>query len=303
MQIEINIATRESSLALWQTNTVVKYLKQLYPDLEINLIPMTTQGDQIQDKPLREVGGKALFIKNLEEALLEGRADLAVHSMKDVPALLDDAFEIAAVLPRENPLDAWVSHQYLSFESLPLGASIGTSSLRRQSQLLAMRPDLKIVSCRGNVQTRLNQCKSGESGKFDGIVLAASGLRRLGLEKKINHIFLPEIMLSAAGQGAIGIEILSENQFLKDLLQPLNHGLSHALVNAERAMCRALGGSCHSPIGALAEFHGREFCLRGLVAKPDGTRILKAESMGEDPELLGLEVAQRLLDQGALAYL
>ncbi len=296
----LKIATRESALALWQARAVAKYLKHFYPELEISLIPMTTQGDQIQDRPLREVGGKALFVKNLELALLEGQADLAVHSMKDVPVVLEDAFEIAAVLPRENPLDAWVSLKYPTFESLPIGASIGTSSLRRQAQLKFLRPDLKILSCRGNLQTRLTQV---DAGKFDGIILAASGLRRLGLESRIQHFFQPEQMLSAAGQGAIGIEILSGNQFLKDLLQPLNHDLSYALVMAERALCRVLNGSCYSPIGALAEFQGREFYLRGAVAHPDGLKIFRAEGSNEDPESLGIEVADKLLAQGAGAFL
>lgn len=298
--MEIRIATRESPLALWQTRTVEKYLKHLYPELEIILVPMTTQGDQILDRPLREVGGKGLFIKNLELALLEGAADLAVHSMKDVPACLEDLFEIAAVLPRENPLDAWVSETYVCFDELPQGATVGTSSLRRQAQIKFLRPDLKILPCRGNLQTRLNHV---ESGKMDGIILAASGLRRLGLEAKARHFFNPNQMLSAAGQGAIGIEILSENQILKDLLKPLDHELSHDLVKAERALCRVLQGSCYSPIGALAEFQGREFYLRGLVAESNGREIIRAEAFHEDPEILGQLVAEKLLAQGAEKYL
>lgn len=295
---ELRIATRQSPLALWQAELVKKYLESCYENLNIILVPMLTEGDKILNKPLREVGGKALFIKNIEEVLLEGGADLAVHSMKDVPADLDSRFEIAAILPRENPLDAFVSLKYKSLYQLPEGAKIGTSSLRRQAQLLALRPDLKIVSCRGNVQTRLNLCE-----KLDGIILAASGLRRLGLESKITQLLHPDLMLNAAGQGAIGVEILSGNQVLKDLLKPISHKISECLVQAERAMCYSLEGSCHSPIGALAEFDGREFSLQGLVAKSDGSVILRAKNYHEDPEILGTLVAEDLLAQGARKYL
>lgn len=295
---EIRIATRQSPLALWQAELVKKYLENCYKNINIILVPMLTEGDKILNKPLREVGGKALFIKNIEEVLLEGGADMAVHSMKDVPADLDSRFEIAAILPRENPLDAFVSLKYRSLDQLPEGAEIGTCSLRRQAQLLALRPDLKIMPCRGNVQTRLNICE-----KLDGIILAASGLRRLGLEHKISQLLPPNLMLSAAGQGAIGVEILSGSQGLKDLLKPINHKISECLVQAERSLCYALEGSCHSPIGALAEFDGREFSLMGLVAKSDGSVILRAKNYHEDPEILGALVAEDLLAQGARKYL
>ncbi len=295
---ELRIATRQSPLALWQAELLKKYLETCYENLRIVLVPMLTEGDKILNKPLRDVGGKALFIKNIEEVLLEGGADLAVHSMKDVPADLDPRFEIAAVLPRENPLDAFVSLKYQSLDQLPEGAQIGTSSLRRQAQLLAWRPDLKIIACRGNVQTRLNLCE-----KLDGIILAASGLRRLGLDNRVTQLLPPDLMLSAAGQGAIGVEILSGDQFLKDLLKPINHKISECLIQAERAMCYGLEGSCHSPIGALAEFDGREFSLMGLVAKSDGSVILRAKNYHEDPEVLGALVAEELLSQGARKYL
>ncbi len=294
----LKIATRQSPLALWQAELVKTQLQKIYPNLNIVLVPLLTDGDKILNRPLREVGGKGLFIKNIEEALLEGLADIAVHSMKDVPVDLDPQFEIAAVLARENPLDSFVSLKYQSLDQLPAGAQIGTSSLRRQAQLLAYRPDLKIMACRGNIQTRLNHCE-----KLDGIILAASGLRRLGLENKITQLLSPNLMLNAAGQGAIGVEILAGDQYLKDLLRPLNHPVSEALLKAERSLCESLNGSCYSPIGALAEFDGREFFLRGLVAKQDGTVILRAQGYHESPEILGEQVAEDLLAQGAKKYL
>jgi len=302
----LRIATRQSPLALWQTGVVKKALNYFYPLLDIQICPLSTEGDQIQDKPLRLVGGKGLFIKKLEEALLDGSVDMAIHSMKDVPAGLDPAFEIAAILQRENPLDAWVSVEYPIFDQLPKGAVIGTSSLRRQAQLLALRPDLNIVPLRGNVGTRLNAV---EIGKIAGTVLAACGLRRLNLEHKIKYLFTPEVLMPAVGQGAIGVEILSDQQEIKDLLRPINHPVSYQLVMIERAMCLELNGSCHSPIGGLAEFTGHEFKLTGRVAHALGEKILTASQstaeLGclEDPVLLGHQVGKTLLSMGARAYL
>lgn len=297
---DIRVASRQSPLALWQTEAVIKHLRLLDPELDIEIIPISTKGDEIQDRPLREVGGKALFVKGLEEALLAGQADIAVHSMKDVPAALETCFTISAMLARENPLDAFVSERYARFDDLPEGAVVGTCSLRRQAQILALRPDLKIKNLRGNIQRRLRAVKTDH---YDATLLASAGLRRMGQAEHIKHEFSLAQCLPASGQGAIGIEVLADNHHLIDLTQQLNHFNSMLCVNAERSMCRSLNGSCHSPIGAFAQVVDGVIELRGIVAKIDGTVLLTASAMGDDPEIVGSDAAEILLEQGAADYL
>lgn len=296
----IRLATRESKLALWQAEAVKKHLQVIDPELEIEFVKINTKGDQIQDRPLREVGGKGLFVKGLEEALIYGEADIAVHSMKDVPATLDPTFTIAGVLPRATPLDVFISTKATSIDELPENARVGTSSLRRQSQLLALRPDLSIQTLRGNIQTRLRKAIDGE---FDGIILAQAGLQRMGFEKHITQVLPIDSMLPASNQGAIGLEVLSDNQSMIDLCKMINHWPSFKTVMTERSMCQSLNGSCHSPIGAFAEFDGTQVHLRGLVAAADGSRVIQAEAFGDDPETVGEQAAEILLDQGARDFL
>lgn len=297
---DIRIATRQSPLAMWQTEAVIKHLHQVDPELDIELVPIKTQGDQIQDRPLRDVGGKGLFVSGLEKALLNGHADIAVHSMKDVPADLGEDFTIAAMLARENPLDAFISQRYNSFSELPEGAIVGTCSLRRQAQLLALRPDLEIKSLRGNIQRRL---RSVTTEHYDATILASAGLRRMELAENIKHEFDLDECLPAVGQGAIGIEVLSEQYHLIDLLHRISHHNSFLCVSAERAMCRTLNGSCHSPIGGFAQVNDSAIELRGIVAKADGSRIITAYAVGDDAESVGVQAAEMLLDQGAAEYL
>lgn len=294
----LTIATRESPLALWQAEHVRSLLQQLYPAARIELLGMTTQGDQILDQSLSKIGGKGLFVKELEIAMADGRADLAVHSMKDVPAEMPEGFVLTAIGPREDPHDALVSNHWQELDELPTGAIVGTASLRRESQLRAHRPDLQIRPLRGNVGTRLRKLDEGE---FDAIILAAAGLRRLGLDQRIRSTLTPRQSLPAVGQGALGIEIRAGQPELAAWLAPLNDPTTAACVTAERMLSRRLGGSCQVPLGGYAERDGDRIHLRGFVAKPDGSRILGAEAQGPwtQPEAIGSAVALELLAQGA----
>ena len=298
----IVIATRESRLALWQAEHTKSLLQQLYPAARIELLGMTTRGDQILDRPLAKVGGKGLFVKELEAALLDGSADIAVHSMKDVPMVLAPEFALVAIGPREVPLDAFVSSKYASLADLPPGAVVGTSSQRREAQLRANFPNLVVASLRGNLDTRLRKLDAGE---YDAIILAAAGLTRLGLSSRIRAVLPAELSLPSAGQGALGIEALATRSELAAWLAPLNDVATAACVRAERAASRALGGSCEVPLGTYAVPRGAGIWLRGFVATPDGARIARAELEGaaSDPEALGLQLAAELRAQGADAIL
>lgn len=299
----IKIATRRSPLAMWQAEHVAARLKHLHPGLEVELVGMSTRGDEITDRPLMAVGGKALFVKALEEGMLAGRADIAVHSMKDVPAVVPDAFRLPVILDRDDPRDAFVSEKYDTVDALPAGARVGTASLRRECQLRARRPDLQVESLRGNVQTRLSKLESGE---FDAIILAASGLKRLGMADRIRAAIPPEESLPAVGQGALGIECRAEDDTVMALLAGLNDPDTHDRVTAERAVNARLEGSCHVPLAAYAELEGQDgLWLRALVASRDGTQVLRAEQRGSrsDAEAIGEAVAQALLAQGAAELL
>lgn len=295
---KIVIASRESLLAMWQAEHIQARLRALYPEIEVEILGMTTRGDQILDKTLSKIGGKGLFVKELEVALMEGRADLAVHSIKDVPMQLPEGFELAAICQREDPRDAFVSNRYPDLAALPEGAVVGTSSLRREAQLRARFPHLTVRPLRGNVQTRLAKLDQGD---YDAIILAAAGLKRLGLEARIGSLIEPQASLPAAGQGALGIEIRAGRPALAALLAPLDHPETHACVTAERALSRALGGSCQLPLGAHATLDGDMLCLTGLLARPDGTQVLRAraEAPVHYAEPLGRAVAKQLKDQGA----
>lgn len=292
------IASRESALAMWQARHIQSTLKALYPDMTVEILGMTTTGDQILDSPLARIGGKGLFVKELEQALADGRADLAVHSMKDVPMNLPEGFALAAIGEREDPHDAFVSNNYNTLEELPAGSIVGTSSLRRQSQLQARLPHLKIESLRGNLQTRLRKL---DESQYAAIILAAAGLKRLGLESRIRQLIPTEHSIPAVGQGALGIEINAARQDLLPILAPLNHADTAACVEAERGMSRALAGSCTVPLGAYAECHGDEIHMMGFVASVDGREILREEIRGaaSTPETLGQQLADKLIAQGA----
>jgi hydroxymethylbilane synthase len=299
MQIyKIVIATRESQLALWQAEHVKARLMALHPGLQVELLGMTTQGDQILDSPLSRIGGKGLFVKELEVAMQEGRADLAVHSIKDVPMDLPEGFELTAISQREDPRDAFVSNRYAHLADLPAGARVGTSSLRRQAQLRARFPHLVVDTLRGNVNTRLRKL---DEGQYDAIILAAAGLKRLGFQERIRAELTPEESLPAVGQGALGIEIRSGRPELAALLAPLNHAETAACVRAERAMSRRLQGGCQAPIGGFAQIHDGRIRLRAFVADLEGIRFFLSEAEGdmEDPEAVGLAAAQDLIRQGA----
>lgn len=298
----IVIATRESRLALWQAEHVKSRLEALYPACRVELLGMTTRGDQILDRPLAKVGGKGLFVKELESALLDGRADIAVHSMKDVPMTLPPEFRLAAISARETPFDAFVSNRYDSLEDMPPGAVVGTSSLRRESQLHIRYPYLAVTSLRGNLDTRLRKL---DEGQYDAIILAAAGLKRLGLGDRVRAVLSAEVSLPAAGQGALGIECLARREELVRWLEPLHDPASAGCVSAERALSRALAGSCEVPLGAYGEFHDGRIQLRGFVALPDGSRMIQAESEGplDDAERIGLTLADALRAQGAAEIL
>ena len=298
MPTKIVIATRESALALWQANFIRQWLTELYPQTEISILGMTTRGDQILDTSLSKIGGKGLFIKELEQALEEGRADIAVHSMKDVPMHMPPGFALAAIGEREDPRDAFISNRYASLDALPAGSVVGTSSLRRESQLRARFPQLQVQPLRGNVQTRLRKL---DGDQYVAIILAAAGLKRLGLAGRITALLSSESSLPAVGQGALGIECRADRSDLIKLMQPLHHLETAQCVEAERAMSRALGGSCQVPLGGFAEIADGVLRLRGFVASPDGTRMVSAELSGkpESGALVGAQLALNLKAQGA----
>ena len=296
--MNIRIATRKSALALWQANHVAAMLRVL-PEVEsVELVPLSTRGDEILDRSLQKIGGKGLFIKELEVAMEKGEADIAVHSMKDVPAEMPDGFCIAAVLERANHADALVSPDRTQFKDLRHGALIGSSSLRRQAQLKIMRPDLEIEPLRGNVNTRL---KKLENGDYDAIILAAAGLERLQLERHISQQFLPSEMLPAAAQGVVGIECLSDNEPLRASLEKLNHELTVQTTLAERAIAKVLQASCQSPVASYAVVKDDELQITALVALPDGSESIRDSINGlpQNAEQLGEDLAARLLQQGA----
>ena len=296
---ELRIATRKSPLALWQANFVKQQLELHHPGLLVTLVPMSTQGDKILDTPLAKIGGKGLFVKELEQAMLENRADIAVHSMKDVPVEFPEGLGLAVICQREIPFDAFVSNHFASVNALPEGAIVGTSSLRRQCQLRALRPDMVIRDLRGNVNTRLAKLDAGE---YDAIILAAAGLRRLEKEDRITALLPPEFSLPANGQGAVGIECRLDDAATRALLAPLEHAHTRYCVSAERAMNRALQGGCQVPIGAFAEMQDNDHIwLRGLVGAVDGSQIIHGDISGpkEQAEELGKLLAEQLLAQGA----
>ena len=298
----LTIATRASRLALWQAEHVQSQLQRLYPGTQIDLLKLSTRGDEILDRSLSKVGGKGLFVKELENALLDGRADLAVHSLKDMPVDMPDLFELSTILMRADCRDAFVSNDFGTLADLPEGAVVGTSSLRREAQLRARFPRLKIEPLRGNLDTRLAKL---DSGHYAAIILAAAGLERLGLERRIRQRLAVEDSLPAAGQGALGIEILKQRSDLFEILAPLSCHDTTACALAERSVSRALGGSCQVPLAAYASIHGLQLTLRALVATPDGKTIYRAQATGLAPEALnlGLQVAQDLREQGAAVIL
>lgn len=296
------IATRESRLALWQAEHVQAKLQALLPNTTVALLKMTTRGDQILDRTLSKVGGKGLFVKELETALLDGSADLAVHSLKDVPVDLQSPFQLACVMEREDPRDAFVSPHYQNLAELPVGAVVGTSSLRRESQIRERYPHLDVQPLRGNVDTRLRKL---DEGQYAAIILAAAGLKRLGLGERIRSYIETSESLPAAGQGALGIEILAERQDVFQVLQVLNDGSTQACITAERAVSLALGGSCQVPLAAYATLQGDQLSIDALVATPDGKQVLRASTRGpkEQAEQLGLQVAEQLKQSGGEAII
>src|SRR5690606_29064707 len=296
MSREIRIATRKSALALWQAEHVKARLEQAHPGLKVSLVPMVSRGDKLLDAPLAKIGGKGLFVKELETALLENEADIAVHSMKDVPMDFPEGLGLYCICEREDPRDAFVSNTYASLAELPAGSVVGTSSLRRQAQLLASRPDLQIRFLRGNVNTRLAKLDAGE---YDAIILAAAGLIRLGFEARIRASISVDDSLPAGGQGAVGIECRSADAEIHALLAPLHHAETAARGSAERALNKRPNAGCPVPIPCYALLEGEQLWLRGLVGQPDGGLLLRAEGRGSDAEALGVQVAEQLLAQGA----
>lgn len=294
----LRIATRKSALALWQTEHVATRLRAIHPRLDVQLVPLSTRGDEVLDRSLAAIGGKGLFLKELEEAMLRGEADLAVHSLKDVPMALEGPFVLPAVLERANPFDAFVSNAYADVGSLPQGARVGTSSLRRRAQLKALRPDLEIVDLRGNVNTRLAKLDAGE---YAAIVLACAGLERLGFDARIRARLEPPAVLPAASQGAIAIECREDAQEVRELLAPLDHAPTRRCVDAERAMNLALGGSCHAAIAAYCVQQAERLRLRGWVGDARSAEGIAVDLEGESsaPEALGLAAAAALRARGA----
>ncbi len=294
----IRIATRKSPLAMWQAEHVAAELKKAHPGLQVELLGMSTQGDKILDTPLAKIGGKGLFVKELEQGMLAGTADIAVHSMKDVPVELPEGLHLPVIMQREDPRDAFVSNNYKSLAGLPEGSVVGTSSLRRECQLREVRPDLKIAPLRGNVNTRLRKLDEGE---FDAIILASAGLIRLGFEQRIASFIEPEQSLPAIGQGAVGIECRADDPRVNALLEPLLDADTAVCVRAERAMNHRLNGGCQVPIAGYAILRDGGLFLRGLVGEPDGSKIIRAETSGtlQDAESMGLALADELLSKGA----
>lgn len=302
MPTTLRIATRKSALALWQAEFVKAELERIHPSLAVELLPMTSRGDKILDVPLAKVGGKGLFVKELEHALLNHEADIAVHSMKDVPMDFPEGLGLSVICEREDPRDALVSNTYERFTDLPQGAIVGTSSLRRQCQLMAARPDLDIRFLRGNVNTRLAKLDAGE---YDAIILASAGLIRLGMSERIRESLAPELSLPAGGQGAVGIECRTDDESTQALLAPLNHALTAECVIAERAMNRRLEGGCQVPIACYAIHRDGQLYLRGLVGEPNGSRIISDNISGQPDtaEAMGITLAEKLLAAGAGAIL
>jgi hydroxymethylbilane synthase len=294
----LRIATRKSPLALWQAEHVRARLLAMHPGLEVELVRLSTQGDRVLDSPLAKIGGKGLFVKELEQGMLDGTADIAVHSMKDVPAVFPDGLGLGAILEREDPRDAFVSSEYATIDALPEGARVGTSSLRRQCQLRERRPDLQISDLRGNVGTRLGKLDNGD---YDAIVLACAGLKRLGMEARITCALPADEMLPAIAQGVIGIECRVDDADVRALLESLNHPETVARTRAERAMNATLAGGCQAPVAGYAELHNGLLELRGLVGWPDGTGIIRDELSGpvDAADDLGRQLAERLLADGA----
>ncbi|NNP71923.1 hydroxymethylbilane synthase [Acinetobacter defluvii] len=298
MMKTLKIATRQSPLAMWQAEHIRDRLEALHPHISVELVTFVTQGDKILDTPLAKIGGKGLFVKELEAALLDGRADLAVHSMKDVPMQLPEGLELAVICEREDPFDAFVSNQYEKFEDLPHGAKLGTSSLRRKCQVLKQRPDLEVIDLRGNVGTRLSKL---DAGQYDAIILASSGLKRLGLDERIRHTLAPEISLPAVGQGALGLECRCDDQEVLDLILPLMHLETNVCVRAERAFNAYLEGGCQVPIAGYATLDGQTIQLEGRVGSPDGQTLLVQQVQGhaDQAEQLGVQLGKALLALGA----
>lgn len=294
----LRIATRQSPLALWQAHYVKQRLEGNHPQLTVELVPMVTRGDIILDTPLAKVGGKGLFVKELELALLEGRADIAVHSMKDVPVEFPEGLGLVTICERDDPRDAFVSNNFASLDDLPAGSVVGTSSLRRQCQIAERRPDLVIRSLRGNVGTRLGKLDNGD---YDAIILAVAGLNRLELQSRIRFALPAEVSLPAVGQGAVGIECRLDDDRTQALLASLNHEETAIRVRAERAMNMRLEGGCQVPIGSYAELKDGELWLRALVGAPDGSILVRGERRGKpaDAEVMGVSLAEELLDKGA----
>ena len=294
----LKIATRQSPLALWQAEHIQHRLQQQHPQLQVELVTFVTQGDKILDTPLAKIGGKGLFVKELEAALLDGRADLAVHSMKDVPMELPEGLALPVICQREDPLDAFVSNRYTHFDDLPQGAKVGTSSLRRRCQILAQRPDLEVIDLRGNVGTRLSKL---DAGQYDAIILASAGLKRLGLQERIRHPLTAEVSLPAVGQGALGLECRANDVQVLEYLAFLNDAETSVCVRAERAFNAYLEGGCQVPIAAFAQLQGDVLTIEGRVGQPDGQVLLVAQQQGAvaQAEALGIALAQDLLAQGA----
>ncbi len=298
MMNTLKIATRQSPLALWQAEYIRARLEALHAGLNVELVTFVTQGDKILDTPLAKIGGKGLFVKELEAALLDGRADLAVHSMKDVPMALPEGLSLAVICEREDPLDAFVSNTYASFQDLPQGAKVGTSSLRRKCQILKARPDLEIIDLRGNVGTRLSKL---DAGQYDAIILASAGLKRLGLSERIRHTLTPEVSLPAVGQGALGLECRTNDQAVLELILPLMDDETNVCVRAERAFNAYLEGGCQVPIAGYATLKDGQLSMEGRVGSVDGQTLLSAQlsAAPEQAEQLGEQLAQNLLAQGA----
>jgi hydroxymethylbilane synthase len=294
----IRIATRQSPLALWQAEHVAARLEQLFPHVKTELVKMVTRGDKILDAPLAKIGGKGLFVKELEQGMLEGVADIAVHSMKDVPVEFPEGLHLATILQREDPTDAFVSNHYASFAELPENARIGTSSLRRQCQIKERFPNADIISLRGNVNTRLAKLDAGD---YDAIILASAGLKRLGMAERITQCLPAEVSLPACGQGAIGIECRVDDAEINTLLSALHDNDTGLCVQAERAMNARLNGGCQVPIAGFAELKNKQLFMRGLVGNPDGSVLYRSERSAavDDAEALGRLIAEDLLSQGA----
>ena len=297
MSTPLRIATRKSPLAMWQAEEVARQLKTFHPDLKVELVPMTTKGDQILNSPLSKVGGKGLFVKELEVAMLEGRADIAVHSMKDVPMEFPEGLELSAVLLRDDPRDAFISDKYQSLDELPDGAILGTSSLRRQTIIKNTYPNIEIKMLRGNINTRIAKLEAGE---YDAIILAASGLKRMCFDERITSIIEPEVMLPAVGQGALGIEGRTNDAEVDKLLEPLRDAETSIRLTTERAMNNRLNGGCQIPVAGYSEVNGDQITLRGCIGFPDGSEIYRSEKTAatSEAEALGIAVAEEMMALG-----